>query len=80
MLKREVDTNRQLYDGLLQRFKEIGVVGNVGANNIAVVDPADVPSRKYSPRIAINLTLATLFGLFAGLVIALLLHFSRERP
>ncbi len=80
MLKREVDTSRQLYDGLLQRFKEIGVVGNVGANNITVVDPADVPSRKYSPRIAINLTLATLFGLFAGLVIALLLHFSRERP
>lgn len=79
MLKREVDTSRQLYDGLLQRFKEIGVVGNVGANNITVVDPADVPSRKHSPRIAINLTLAALFGLCAGLTLALLLHFARAR-
>ena len=58
MLKREVDTNRQLYDGLLQRFKEVGVVGNVGANNIAVVDPADVPGRVHSPKIALNLALA----------------------
>ena len=29
ILQREVDTNRQLYDGLLQRFKEVGVAGAV---------------------------------------------------
>ena len=39
ILQREVDTNRQLYDGLLQRYKEIGAAG-VGTNNIAVVDTA----------------------------------------
>ncbi|MDA6125922.1 hypothetical protein OSK00_26345, partial [Escherichia coli] len=27
--QQEVDTNRALYDGLLQRFKEIGVAGGV---------------------------------------------------
>ncbi|MEL1263400.1 GumC family protein [Pseudoxanthomonas putridarboris] len=82
MLKREVDTNRQLYDGMLQRFKEIGVGGNVGANNISVVDPADVPGRPSSPRWAFNLALAAIFGLFAGVLAALLLHVARvpRRP
>lgn len=77
MLKREVDTNRQLYDGLLQRFKEIGVAGNVGANNISVVDPADPPGNPSSPRLAFNLALAAIFGLFAGVVAALLRHAMR---
>ena len=30
ILKRDVDTNRSLYDGLLQRLKEVGVAGGVG--------------------------------------------------
>lgn len=77
MFKREVDTNRQLYDGLLQRFKEIGVAGNVGANNISVVDTADPPGNPSSPRLAFNLALATIFGLFAGVVAALLRHAMR---
>ena len=77
MLKREVETNRQLYDGLLQRFKEIGVAGNVGANNISVVDQADAPGKPSSPRLAFNLALAAIFGLFAGVVAALLLHVMR---
>lgn len=77
MLRREVDTNRQLYDGLLQRFKEVGVVGSVGANNIAVVDPADVPGRVHSPKIVLNLALALMFGLFAGVIAALFVHVWR---
>src|SRR3546814_4601190 len=43
ILKREADTNRQLYDALLQRYKEIGVAGGVSANNIAIVDRALPP-------------------------------------
>lgn len=74
MLKRDVDTNRQLYDALLQRFKEIGVAGNVGANNVSVIDPAEVPGAPYSPRLPINLALGAVFGVFLGLVLALMLH------
>ena len=40
ILQREVDTNRTLYDGLLQRYKEVGVAGGVSANNISIVDRA----------------------------------------
>lgn len=59
--QREVDTNRELYDGLLQRFKEIGVAG-VGTSNIAVVDPADLPEGPSSPNLKLNLALALVFG------------------
>jgi len=61
--QREVDTNRQLYDALLQRYKEIGVAGGVGVNNISVVDPAEVPRKPSSPRLLVNLVLAVLGGL-----------------
>src|SRR6476620_12504137 len=50
ILKREVDTNRSLYDGLLQRFKEVDIAGGVGANNVFVVDKAEVPRIRSSPQ------------------------------
>ncbi|WP_164089005.1 polysaccharide biosynthesis tyrosine autokinase [Sphingorhabdus sp. YGSMI21] len=61
ILKREVDTNRQLYDALLQRYKEIGVVG-AGKNNMSLVDKAEVPKQPYEPSLSRNLLLAFLFG------------------
>ena len=68
--QQEVDTNRALYDGLLQRFKEIGVAGGVGVNNINVVDPAGVPEKPSSPRPLINLLVSLLLGLGLGVAIA----------
>jgi capsular exopolysaccharide synthesis family protein len=72
ILQREVDTNRQLYDALLQRYKEIGVAGGVGVNNISVVDGAEVPGGPSSPRLMFNLALALVAGLVAGAALALL--------
>jgi capsular exopolysaccharide synthesis family protein len=60
--QREADTNRQLYDALLQRYKEIGVAGTVGAGNIAIVDLAKVPTVPSSPKPLVNLALALLIG------------------
>lgn len=72
ILQREVDSNRQLYDGLLQRYKEIGAAG-VGANNISVVDRAKTPERPSSPNLMLNMALALVagLGLAAGLVFLL---------
>jgi len=70
IFKREVDTNRQLYDGLLQRYKEIGVAGGVSTNNISVADRADLGA-KFRPSLARNLGLALLAGLFLGVLLAL---------
>lgn len=62
IFQREVDTNRQLYDGLLQRYKEIGVAG-VGTNNISVVDRAQPAERPSSPKLLLNIALSILAGL-----------------
>jgi polysaccharide biosynthesis transport protein len=72
IFQREVDTNRQLYDALLQRYKEIGVAG-VGTNNIAVVDSATTPGSPSSPVLPRNLFIALVLGLVlaSGLVFAL---------
>ena len=72
--QREADTNRQLYDALLQRYKEIGVTG-VGANNIAIVDQAEVPTRPSSPNLPLNLILS----IFSGLIIAAIATFALEQ-
>ncbi|MCY1669489.1 polysaccharide biosynthesis tyrosine autokinase [Novosphingobium sp. SL115] len=61
--QREADTNRQLYDALLQRYKEIGVAGTVGVSNISIVDFADVPQKPSSPNLPLNMVIAFLIGL-----------------
>lgn len=69
---READTNRQLYDSFLQRYKEIGAA-NVSASNIAVIDPAQAPQAPSSPNLLLNLALALIAGTIgaAGLVFVL---------
>jgi polysaccharide biosynthesis transport protein len=72
--QREVDTNRVLYDGLLQRYKEIGVAGGVGTNNISVVDSAQVPQAPSSPNHALNFFASLLLGTLLGAAVAMLLE------
>lgn len=74
IFQREADTNRELYDGLLQRYKEIGVAG-VDSSNIFMVDPAKIPTRPSSPNLIVNLLLA----LAAGLVLAMMTALALEQ-
>ncbi len=70
ILQREVDTNRELYEGLLQRMKEVGVAGGVTTNNISIVDAAEVPYKQHKPNIAFNALLAVIIGLLGGVALA----------
>ncbi len=72
ILRREVDTNRQLYDGLLQRFKEVGVAAGIGTNNISIVDEAKTPVWPYKPNLQMNALLALVLGLLGGVGLAFL--------
>jgi capsular exopolysaccharide synthesis family protein len=72
ILKREVETNRQLYEGLLQRLKEAGVSASLKASNIRVVDSAEPPAKPAKPRIPLNLAVAALLGLGLGISTAFL--------
>ena len=74
ILQRDVDTNRALYDALLQRFKEVGIAGGVGTNNVAVVDPAINPDHPSSPNLALNLALGLILGMALGAALALVLE------
>ena len=78
ILQREVDTNRGLYDALLQRYKEIGVAGGVGASPVSIVDRADVPAGPYKPNLFFNLIAGLGLGLFGGIVAALGLEFLHD--
>ncbi|UVI40846.1 GumC family protein [Qipengyuania spongiae] len=78
VLGRDVDTNRQLYDALLQRYKEIGIAGGVGTNNVSIVDRADIPQRPSSPRLLLNLVLSLFAGVTIGAIAAFLLEQSDE--
>ena len=78
ILQREVDTNRGLYDALLQRYKEIGVAGGVGASPVSIVDRATVPSGPYKPNLLYNLLGGLGLGLLAGIAAALALEFLHD--
>jgi polysaccharide biosynthesis transport protein len=66
ILKREADTNRTLYDGLLQQYKDAGVAGAVDTNNVSIIDRAQVPGGPFSPSLRKNLLLALMLGLLAA--------------
>ncbi|HEY7806300.1 MAG TPA: polysaccharide biosynthesis tyrosine autokinase [Croceibacterium sp.] len=71
---RDADTNRQLYDSLLQRYKEIGVAGSVQDNNIAIINQPKVPDRPVSPRLLVNLIVAMFTGGLIGIALAAALN------
>src|SRR6267378_6063783 len=71
ILKREVDTNKQLYEGLLQQWKEAGLSASLRAANIRVVDSADPPVKPVKPKLSLNLAVAAFLGLALGVCAAL---------
>ena len=78
ILQREVDTNRSLYDALLQRYKEIGVAGGVGASPVSIVDRADTPGFPFKPKLLLNLLFGLIGGLLAGIGAAVGLEFLND--
>ena len=75
ILRREADTNRQLYDSLLQRYKMVGASSDARPNNITIIDRAQVPGGAYSPNGVRNLAIGLFLGLLLGVALALLLEF-----
>lgn len=78
ILKREVDTNRQLYDALLQRYKEVGIASGVGTNNVSIVDRALPPQSRFKPNLPLNLAIGLLLGAMLGVLSAFVLEFMDQ--
>ncbi|MGH9397581.1 MAG: GumC family protein [Terriglobia bacterium] len=70
ILKQAVDSNSQLYQGMLQRLKEAQVSAGLSASNIRVVDTAVVPKGPVKPRVMLNLALGLILGLGVGVGLA----------
>jgi polysaccharide biosynthesis transport protein len=74
LLKRDADTYRQLYEGLLQKLKEAGVSAGLKSNNFRIVDAARAPSGPIEPNIPRNLLFALVLGSATGVGLAFLLE------
>jgi succinoglycan biosynthesis transport protein ExoP len=68
ILERATDTNRTLYDGLLQRFNELNASAGIAASNVSIIDRADVPLSPSSPNLMKNLLIALIAGFGAAAV------------
>lgn len=75
VLKRDVDTNRQLYDALLQKVKEASVASALATSNMNVLDAASPPTRPYKPSIFANIVK----GIGGGLLLAVFFVVSADR-
>lgn len=69
ILRREVDSNQQLYDAMLQRTKLVSAAAALRTANVRVLDSAKVPSTPYKPKPAVNAILGCLTGLLLGAVL-----------
>jgi capsular exopolysaccharide synthesis family protein len=74
ILKREAETNRQLYEAMMQRVKEYAIASAVTANNVHVVDPALPPGAPYKP----DIYMYTMLGLATGVFLGIMLIIQRE--
>ena len=67
ILKRDAETNKQLYDGILQRLKETNISADLARSNVQVLDRADVPGVPFKPDRRKSLLNALMIGLLGGI-------------
>lgn len=78
IMAREVDTNKAIYQSLLQRAKEIESMAGVSSSNIQVVNRADLPLLAVKPNVGLNLLLSVVLGLLGGIGCAFLSEYFAD--
>jgi len=73
ILKRDLDSNRTLYEGLLEKLKEAGVTAGLRSNNFRIIDAARVPTSPSEPNIPRNLAFALVLGVISAVGLAFVL-------
>jgi polysaccharide biosynthesis transport protein len=71
IFRRDVETNRNLYDGLLERLRQTGVLTGLQFGNIQVVEPGRASFQVHSPKVVWNLAIAALLGLALGICLVI---------
>lgn len=75
ILKREVETNRAVYDALMKEIKSQGLTEQTQNVNVWIVEPAKTPESPAKPKKLLNLALAILVGLFGGIGLAFFVEY-----
>lgn len=70
ILKRDVESSRDLYEDLQKKLKEAGILAGLRSTNINIIDPAEAPTVPAEPRLPLNIFVASVLGLLAGVSIA----------
>ena len=78
IMAREVETNKGIYQSLLQRTKEIESIIGVSSSNIHIVDQAMLPLKPFKPNVKLNLLLAIVVGLTGGIGLAFFLEYFAD--
>jgi capsular exopolysaccharide synthesis family protein len=78
ILAREVDTNRQLYDSVLARLKEMEVATALRASHVSVIEPAVPPGKPARPRKVLSLLLSAALGLTGGVGLAFVVEYCHN--
>jgi succinoglycan biosynthesis transport protein ExoP len=70
IMRREVESSRDLYEGLLKKLKEAGILAGLKSSNINIIDQASVPVVPVEPKIPLNIALGCMGGLLFGIALA----------
>ena len=73
-LEREVTTNREMYNALMAKFKELSLSGETDLNNIRIVEPAEIPIAPAGGKV-MTLVFGGILGLFLGVGLAFFLKY-----
>ncbi len=78
IMAREVDTNKNIYESLLERSREIESIMGVSSSNISIVRKASLPKAPAQPNVRRNLLLAIVVGLMGGVGLAFFLEYFMD--
>jgi succinoglycan biosynthesis transport protein ExoP len=74
ILRRDVESSRDLYEGLLKKLKEAGILAGLKSSNINIVDQASIPVEPVEPNIPLNMALGLMGGLLSGVALAFIVE------
>ena len=78
ILKRDLDAGRDLYQSMIKKLKEAGIMAGLKSTTVTIVDAAQIPTEKAEPHLVLNIALGILAGAFSGICLAFALENTNE--
>lgn len=70
IVRQEAENSRMLYEGLVAKLREAGVLEGIKSSNITVVDAAAPPAKPTKPNPPVYMAVALVGGIFMGIFLA----------